>query len=644
MRLLAIAFTFAVFASAVGRSARADGPPHRSTFALVVTNNHSIELGRPDLHYADDDGVKYAEVFRMIAPESNVHLLTELDRDTEALYPELRGKTQAPTRAAVAANAAQIARAAAEARARGDEVDFYFVFAGHGDVEGGKGFLELRDARFTSDDVAALLKAIPASRSHVILDSCNSFFVLNARKPGGRRGAIPEEAAESLRARLPETGVFLSTSAEAEVFEWSELQSGIFSHAVRSGLLGAADANLDGVVTYDELAAFVGVASSRVKNPLYRPKVFARGPHGRGDEPLFLLSSARGARLELEAGPHTRLTVRDGEDVPWIDVNKEAGTAVVLRLPERLAAHVSLEEREVTDQGSRLLRRSAFVGVAGAEPLRLADATPSPSSTSRGPDEALRMLFGAPFGPRALAAFQATEARDEPPVYGVSREDVERMRLMLAQVAEVEQSQRYQMGAWLLGVSAVQLGSGIGTRVGAGSDRGQLGTAYAAMGVGIVGIGAATYELSTRSAGEGIYADFVRGMAAAGPGEAARIFARTDERLHVLARRYRLQREIGVGLGILLTTATGAATVVLAVDRSAVPGNEASSAQITLLGTSATALGIFTVYNLFPRPIERMVGLWDTDPSLTRIPRLTLTGLSVVPMPHAMSVGARGVF
>jgi len=42
-------------------------------------------------------------------------------------------------------------------------------------------------------------------------------------------------------------GVFLSTSAESEVFGWSELQSGVFSHAVRSGLMGAADANHDGI-------------------------------------------------------------------------------------------------------------------------------------------------------------------------------------------------------------------------------------------------------------------------------------------------------------------------------------------------------------------------------------------------------------
>ena len=42
----------------------------RSTFAIVVTSNRSPRLSRPDLRYADDDGAKYYELFRMLAPES----------------------------------------------------------------------------------------------------------------------------------------------------------------------------------------------------------------------------------------------------------------------------------------------------------------------------------------------------------------------------------------------------------------------------------------------------------------------------------------------------------------------------------------------------------------------------------------------
>jgi hypothetical protein len=383
--------------------------PDRAVFALVVTNNRSAELGRPELRYADDDGTKYYETFRMLAPEENIHLLTELDTDSARLFPAAQKKASPPMKAGVKAAAAQIARAAGEATRGGAEVDFYFIFAGHGDVDQGKGFLELRDGRFTSDDVEALLKSIPSTRSHVILDSCNSFFVLNARKPGGQRLAVTAEAARSLSDRLPNVGVFLSTSAEAEVFEWSELQSGIFSHAVRSGMLGGADANGDGDVTYDELRAFIEVASEKVKNPLYRPHVFARGPRGDGRTSLFPVQRAAGARLELDAARPVRLTVRDENALPWIDVHKERGAAATLRIPASWAARATVEEREVSEYGGRPLHRYTLDGVKEAEPIRLSALTPTePAAEPRGPNEVLRMLFAAPFGPRALAAHART--------------------------------------------------------------------------------------------------------------------------------------------------------------------------------------------------------------------------------------------
>src|SRR5262249_19365424 len=162
----------------------------------------------------------------------------------------------------------------------------------------------------------SLLRSIPATRSHVILDSCNAFFAIQARKPGGRHFVTSGEAQRSLAERLPDVGVFLSTSAEGNVYEWSSIQSRIFSHAVRSGLPGAADADRDGRVTYDELRAFVEIASRDVKNPAYRPQVFARGPGGRGGTALFDLTRANGKRLRLDDAER-RLTVRDRVDVPW---------------------------------------------------------------------------------------------------------------------------------------------------------------------------------------------------------------------------------------------------------------------------------------------------------------------------------------
>src|SRR4029079_8077351 len=98
---------------------------------------------------------------------------------------------------------------------------------------------ELEDGRFFREDLEALLVRVPAVRAHVLLDACNSVYMLASRKPGGTLFATPEDVERSMRARLAHVGTFLSTSADAQVYEWSQIESGVFSHAVRSGLSGA---------------------------------------------------------------------------------------------------------------------------------------------------------------------------------------------------------------------------------------------------------------------------------------------------------------------------------------------------------------------------------------------------------------------
>src|SRR5580692_4773155 len=118
----------------------------------------------------------------MVAAPDDVELLTDFDRDSARLFPDEVKVAREPTKANVLAAAERMAARARQAQAAGKPVAFYFVFAGHGDVDRGRGFLEVRDGRLTSDDLEALLRGIPATRAHVILDSCNSFFVLNPRR------------------------------------------------------------------------------------------------------------------------------------------------------------------------------------------------------------------------------------------------------------------------------------------------------------------------------------------------------------------------------------------------------------------------------------------------------------------------------
>jgi len=581
-----------------------------TSFALIVTSNRSARLSRPDLRYADDDGAKYYEMFRMVAPEANVRLLTTFDADSEKLFPDVVSKAHAPTAAAVKGAAAELASLAEAAKARGP-VDFYFVFAGHGDIQGGKGFLDLPDGAFTADDLEAMLRSVPATHAHVILDSCNSFFVVNSRKPGGRHFVTAEEASRSLSDRLPNVGVFLSTSAEAEVFEWSELQSGVFSHAVRSGLSGAADVDHDGAVSYDELKAFVNVASKEVKNPLYRPQVFARGPGGKGKLSILDLTAAQGTRVRLDERQH-RVTVRDANELPWFDFHKESGEVATLVLPARVAAGASIDEHGAIGRVRHVLEAPAPADLALAQ---LA-ASPAPRD-ARGGDELFRSFFARPFGPQAFAAASVEDPAQQELVLGLSSDERERMRLLLNESADAARRARLVRGPLTLTLTAGIGGAG-GALLAAGVRYDSTGTAVAGGVAAAVGgylfVRSLIGMVSPTTAEETLQA-FVRDSA--NESTAQHAYALAERRLLWAAsedaRRRAASRWIGAaafaieGAGLAFTLASSSDTWRRqSLDRSGA---------IILTGTGTMLGGVLFVDSLFPSTTERMAELWKRDPS-----------------------------
>jgi hypothetical protein len=632
MRGHGLALACALFALATlsfARTARSQPAAPPQVLALIVTNNHSAELGRPELQYADDDGAKYLALFRAVASDADVELLTDFDRDSAGLFPEAREAAHPPTRAAVHAAVARLSVRAREATASGKRVEFYFVFAGHGDVDRGRGFLELSDGRLTSDDIGAMLSAIPAARAHVILDSCNSFFVLNPRRPGGSRLVVTEEAARNLSDRLPNVGVLLSTSAEAEVFEWSELQSGIFSHAVRSGLLGGADADGDGRISYDEIRAFVDVSNMTIENPLYRPKVFARGPNGRDDEPIFDLRAARALRLELDGRVEQRVTVRDAHELPWIDVHAEAGARTTLRLPLGMATGASVDERDAHAIGAPVVSRRN-VGPGDGSAVQLAALGPRPLE-GRGPNELLGKLFATPFGPRAFAQWREQVSREAEPVYGISSEDAERMRLLLFETSDLLAQGRRAAGAVLIAAGAVCAAGGawmildhelpLASPKTLGYTLAGEGAAYALGGIVL---------LATPTEGERLYDDYVRALAAPSI-DGARVVAVTERRFLDLADRARRFRRIARPFGWVLA---GASVAVFAGEE-ALDGNPQRRLELGVTTGIVGLLGLATaIVAMVPTPVERLADVWVSDPAIQRLPRrYDAPRVAFVPLP-----------
>jgi hypothetical protein len=628
-----------------GYVGRADPPVPRTSFAVVIGNNRSLGNRRPDLHYADDDAAKYFDILQTVAP-GRVTLLADFDEDTARLFPEEHSHASMPTRAELLRIGQELAGAVRGAARVERETDLYFVFAGHGDVDEGMGFIELADARFTSADLESWLRAIPFSRAHVILDSCNSFFMLGARRPGGRYYATPEDAARALSARLPNVGVFLSTSAEGESFEWSELQSGVFSHVVRSGLLGAADADGDGAVSYVELAAFVATATADVRNPTMRPHVYARGPVGRDDARLIAVNTGKfGARtFRLSDSAPMRVRLLDQESVPILDAHEEAGQALVVSLPEAWAQGAVVERPGAGDLALPLETFALSAPDAKGELVLASHQPVSTRGAARGPAEIFHKLFARPFGPHAFASYVAQAGTLPPPVYGVSREDAERMDLLLGQIESAEHGQRLLSGLTFLGLGAIYGVAGASTLYFAGRLDNATRNSSNVWGGTLVGLGAiaaayGVYSLAMPWSGEQAALEY---RAALGSGtDYARAFAAADARLQVLAEREKRRRWWLRGIG----------TVVVAGSIALVTYNEVTASSPTqrldgrLFGGTAALLGgvMVGVSYLIESPIERLMRVWERDPAMRHL-QPTEIAPQIAPTAGGFTFGLTGRF
>ncbi len=539
---------------AASASANPSAAPERLTFAVVIGNNKSLGRRRPDLHYADDDAARYFEILQTMAP-GRVSLLADFDRDTQRLFPDAKLHATPPKRTTLQLLGQQLAQQVRAAQLAGHETEVYFVFAGHGDVAEGEGFIEMADARFRSRDLEAWLRAIPFTRAHVILDSCNSFFMLGVRKPGGRHFATSEDATRALASRLPNVGVFLSTSAEGESFEWSELQSGIFSHVVRSGLLGAADANADGSVSYLELAAFVDTATADVRNPNMRPHVFARGPGSVDSTPIARLRSMTGVRrFELGDAGSLRIRLRDENGLPLLDAHTEHALALQVALPEAWA-HGAVLERTTTGSlaDPALAQRKLYAVPEPPGTVTLASlADLSAESAGRGPDETFQTLFAQPFGPHAVASYLAARDKQPPPVFGVSKEDLQRMELVLGEIARSEHRKRVTESLGSVGAGVLIGGAGIGVLQVDPKLSGAQKTKQRVIGGGLLGLGGlfsigGAGALFEATPGEKAAAEFHAAVASgADPGQA---FAAADRRLQEMVKNRKSERVAGIIVG-----------------------------------------------------------------------------------------------
>jgi hypothetical protein len=610
-----------VFLTATGASTAArgndDGAKQEELFALIVTNNRSLALHRPDLQYADDDGARYYRTMSTAAPAQNIRLLTRFDASSRKLYPELAKVSSPPTIKNVTAAVARLAREINEAKKRGAKTRFYFVFAGHGDVEDGRGYLEMSDGRFGPDQLESVVEQIDADIEHLILDSCNSFFMIAPRGPGGRVWATPEDLSGGFVERHPNVGLALSTSAAAQTFEWSEIQSGIFSHEIRSALTGAADVDGDGHISYGEIEAFIHVANKQLKNERFAPKVFVRGPGGHQEQPMWTMKSEGKRTLELGMQKE-RLWLTDENGVRIADVHKEEGFRLSITLPVQPEAKVIAHRIHPQPDGARPTVSEIEIAAGDDGPLLLDSLERTNTQltvlAARGYDSLFATLFAEPFGKKSYEDFLAFRETSTPEVFGIGPEQAQKMELYLGVLAEEDRRRRKMGGASLLIGSGMVLGAGVAFwELGGNRANDKIFPGF------ILGLGVATavsgiVTFVAKSDGEKAYDNFTAELAE-GRATMESVTARTEKHLDALARTERRTRWVSsmvlIAFGGSYMAAGGFLAVTHARGQWMDPPPIGIYPTVFCAGAMIIAVGIFTLRT--PTKFEKILDLYRRD-------------------------------
>ena len=315
----------------VGPAHGTDKPARNAVFALIMGVNRSVDADLKTLLYADDDAVRYQELFRALG--ARTQLLARLDHETTALSPQAAAEALPPTRASLRKVVAQLASEIALAHERGVRTTLYVLYAGHGNVDGDVSYLTLEDARLSGDELArTILDPIAADENHLIVDACYSYLLVGERGPGGERRKVQGFSATSELGRRSNLGLLLSTSSGNESHEWGAFQAGIFSHEVRSGLYGAADLDGDGSITYAEIASFLDRANQAIVNEKFRPHVFARA--SAASTQLLDLRTGLGRSLAVnEDFPSAHYLIEDQRGVRFLDFHNAKGRGLHLVRP-----------------------------------------------------------------------------------------------------------------------------------------------------------------------------------------------------------------------------------------------------------------------------------------------------------------------
>ena len=338
-------------------------------FALIIGENAS-QTNQAPLKFADDDAFRAAELLSRFVHEEDLVLLATTDQQSDLRFHSWRARASAPSRRHLAKAVDQLRGRLESARRQGHRTVLFIYYAGHVELLDGYGNLTLADALLSHLELEEeVLQVLPADRIHFIVDACHAGALLAMR---GQEGPTPrvrriKRQARSMQAffqRMPHVGVIFSTSKAERTYEDVRYESGLFSHVVRSGLLGGADINGDRRISYRELRGFLNGAFATVRPAVFQPNTFVYAPHEArlpgAEAQEIIVDYAAASTIELPADLSGHLTLQDDRRLRVAELNKSRGPTIHWFFPRAGARRYTLYK--TTSSTSMIASLMASVG------------------------------------------------------------------------------------------------------------------------------------------------------------------------------------------------------------------------------------------------------------------------------------------
>jgi len=277
---------------------------HVERFAVIIGNDRGA-ADEPRLLYAESDAARVHDVLMQLGDLSPLNSVL------------LRGRDASFVRSALL----EVNERVREAATRPDtQVVLIVYFSGHADANA----LHLDGSTLPLSELQQIARGSAANFRLVMVDACRSGAL--TRVKGGAR-VVPFSLPAYPEDPPPGDGVAFLTasSAHEDAQESDELRGAFFTHALTTGLLGAADADRDGAVVLDEVYRYAYAATLRMTSRTFagtQHPTFQYDLRGRGQLVL--------TRPQLKAA--SRATVMFPPDLEYLLMRDSEAGAVVVEL------------------------------------------------------------------------------------------------------------------------------------------------------------------------------------------------------------------------------------------------------------------------------------------------------------------------